>query len=123
MEPPSVPPDPECIPPDPSAIAETVRRSAAATGSFSLGRASASVADLIGDAWTPNGAWYKNGYVKVSADGLRQYRRPAFKRGAGVTRANFESRPAPGGRWVTNAHLDIDPVCPSPEPSEGDLIR
>jgi hypothetical protein len=108
--PPSSPPD--CILPDPVEVADVVRRAAGSTGVFHLGRASAAVADMIGEAWVPNGAWYKNGYVLVSADGLRQYRRPAFKSRVGIVRANLEWRPVPRGSWPNNGHIDIDPACP-----------
>ena len=67
---------------------------------------------MIGAAWVPSGTWRRNGYVLVSSDGLRQYRRPAFKKGIRVTQANIEWRWVPRGGWPNDGHIDIDPTCP-----------
>ena len=45
----------------------------------------------------------------LSADGLRQYRSPAYKPNLGRTQANFEWRSVPRGAWDSNGHLDIYP--------------
>jgi RHS repeat-associated protein len=57
------------------------------------------------------------GRVLVSADGLRQFRLPAMKRGINAvtgesfsgtgTQVNFQSRPTARGAWTSNVHLDI----------------
>ena len=67
---------------------------------------------MIGEAWVPNGTWHKNGYVLISADGLRRYRRPALKSREGLVRANLEWRSVPRGNWPNDGHIDVDPTCP-----------
>lgn len=48
-----------------------------------------------------------NGKALVSADGLRQWRPPSYKRNLGKWQSNFESRLLPRGQWQGNGHLDI----------------
>src|SRR6266511_3147565 len=61
-----------------------LQQAATRTGLYPLGRASARVADALGEAWVGPGAQTisKPGLgfeVKVSVDKLRQYRSPVFK--------------------------------------------
>ncbi|WP_338328083.1 VENN motif pre-toxin domain-containing protein [Rosenbergiella nectarea] len=81
-------------------------------GYFGLGKATANEANVLGEAWV--GAGYrisKDGTSWVSADGLRVYRPPSAKPNStyattGV-QANFEQKLIPGGRPISNGHLDI----------------
>ncbi len=75
------------------------------------GTATTKEADRMGKAWLGPGFRRhkkdKDGYKFVSADGLRQYRRPRYKPNTKKILANFESRPEPKGEYLTNAHLEI----------------
>ncbi len=81
-------------------------------GYFGLGKATANEANSLGEAWV--GSDYKiskDGTSWVSADGLRVYRPPSAKPNSeyattGV-QANFEQKLTPGGRPISNGHLDI----------------
>jgi filamentous hemagglutinin len=90
---------------DDSAI---LQEAAQGAGNFGLGSGTAADAERLGRAWVgPNFAVSRDGSAFVSADGLRQYRRPSFKPSLGRTQANFERRLRPSGSWESNGHLDI----------------
>jgi hypothetical protein len=88
-----------------------IRRDAAAgTGNFGLGSATASEADVLGQAWVGEGSTVaSDGKTLLSEDGMRQYRPPSYKPNLGIQQANFESRlPGQLSRgWQGNGHLDI----------------
>jgi hypothetical protein len=81
-------------------------------GYFGLGKATANEANVLGEAWVgPGYRISKDGTSWVSADGLRVYRPPSAKPNStyattGV-QANFEQKLTPGGRPISNGHLDI----------------
>jgi hypothetical protein len=94
-----------------------LHQAATRTGLYPLGGASAHIADALGEAWVGPGAQAisKSGLgflVKVSTDGLRQYRSPVFKPKRQVTQANYDRRERPKGSWSDRGHVDIDPTCP-----------
>ncbi|WP_275950159.1 hemagglutinin repeat-containing protein [Enterobacter asburiae] len=82
-------------------------------GNFGLGNATANEANALGEAWVgPGYRISKDGTSWVSADGLRVYRPPSAKPNSilattGV-QANFEQKLTPGGRPISNGHLDIN---------------
>jgi hypothetical protein len=77
-------------------------------GNFGIGSATAADADIIGKAWVGDGYTVAgDGRTIVSADGLRQYRPPAYKRRFGVYQANLEWRPDGVNEWQSNAHIWI----------------
>jgi len=82
-------------------------------GNFGLGNATANEANTLGEAWVgPGYRVSKDGSSWVSADGLRIYRPPSAKPNStqattGV-QANFEQKLIPGGRPISNGHLDIN---------------
>ena len=109
--------------PGPDALlraAETGRRGGLRAGgkvtvnNYSIGAATYAEAELVGRAWVSYEG--SSGYQEITArdgthmlisdDGLRQYRLQ-WKVGDRVLRANLESRPAPHGAWVDNAHIEI----------------
>lgn len=81
-------------------------------GNFGLGNATANEANILGEAWVgPGYRISKDGTSWVSTDGLRVYRPPSAKPNStqattGV-QANFEQKLMPGGRPISNGHLDI----------------
>jgi filamentous hemagglutinin len=81
-------------------------------GNFGLGQATSIEANSLGEAWVgPGYRVSSDGSAWVSSDGLRVYRLPSEKPNSpyastGV-QANFESKLAPGGRPISNGHLDI----------------
>ncbi|MDF7680581.1 hypothetical protein PT300_08240 [Enterobacteriaceae bacterium ESL0689] len=81
-------------------------------GYFGLGSATANEANVLGEAWVgPGYRISKDGTSWVSADGLRVYRPPSAKPNSthattGI-QANFEQKLTPGGRPISNGHLDI----------------
>lgn len=91
-------------------IDEIVRRAALVRGNAGVGSATRAEAEAIGRAWVgPNHSTDKSGTILISADKLRQYRRPSFKSDwqGGVWQANRQSRDVPWGFWINNGHLDI----------------
>lgn len=82
-------------------------------GNFGLGNATTNEANALGEAWVgPGYRISKDGSSWVSADGLRVYRPPSAKPNStqattGV-QANFEQKLTPGGRPISNGHLDIN---------------
>ena len=61
---------------------------------------------LAGRMWTGAGS-RSTAVGRISADGLRQYRSPAFKAKLGRVQANFESRAVAKGRWPNNYHVGV----------------
>jgi hypothetical protein len=89
-------------------LAGILKVAATLKGNFGLGSGTAEEAEELGRAWVGEGAeTASDGKTLVSADGTRQYRPPSFKPNLGKVQANFESRPAGGGQWQTNGHLDV----------------
>lgn len=87
-----------------------LRDAAAGTGNFGLGPATASEADVLGQAWVGEGSTVaSDSKTLLSEDGMRQYRPPSYKPNLGIQQANFESRlPGQLSRgWQGNGHLDI----------------
>ncbi len=77
-------------------------------GSFGVGSATAADADILGHAWVGDGyAVASDGKTILSADGLRQYRLPAYKRQLGWFQANLEWRPDSVKEWQSNGHIWI----------------
>ncbi|WP_407321438.1 hemagglutinin repeat-containing protein [Dickeya ananatis] len=81
-------------------------------GNFGLGQATTQEANALGESWVgPGYRISKDGTTWVSQDGLRTYRPPSAKPNStqattGV-QANFEQKLTPGGRPISNGHLDI----------------
>jgi RHS repeat-associated protein len=90
-------------------LAYVLHKAARTRGFYGLGRLTRSEADDVGRAWV--GPSYRTAGprqdILISADGLRQYRPPAYKPSLGRTQANVESRSNPFGQWVNNGHIDI----------------
>lgn len=83
-----------------------VQAARAAEGMAGGIRATRATTWLAGRMWTGAGA-RTTPVGRISADGLRQYRGPAFKSKLGRVQANFESRPGPSGKWTNNFHVDL----------------
>lgn len=89
-------------------ISGMFRTAAGGKGNFGIGTATRQEAQAMGEAWVGPGARVaSDGKTLVSADGLRVYRPPSFKPNLGKVQANFEAKVVPGGRPVSNGHLDI----------------
>lgn len=89
-----------------------LRSAASGKGNFGIGEATAEQAAEMGKAWVGDGARLsKDGSTWVSKDGLRTYRSPSAKPNSELAttgvQANFERKLKPGGRPISNAHLDI----------------
>ena len=84
-----------------------LRAAARGRGNFGIGEGTYETAHRLGDAWVGSGARTTADGIRISSDGLRQFRPPSFKPHLGRFQANFESRFAPSGRWLNNGHLDI----------------
>jgi hypothetical protein len=76
---------------------------------FSLGAATYDEAMMLGEDWVGpgysvsrhlSGAW-------TSADELRLFRAPSWKKQYGIFQADFQRRLSPQGDWYYNGHLDI----------------
>jgi RHS repeat-associated protein len=84
-----------------------LREAAGGKGNFSLGSASASDSNRLGEAWVgPNYDTTSDGYL-TSEDGLRLYRQPSTKPMWRETQSNFQQRYEPSGPWQSNGHLTI----------------
>jgi hypothetical protein len=71
-------------------------------------RTSRSESDRLGGLWVGDGYTVsKDGTAWLSADKLRQYRRPAYKQNLSLTQSNFERRSSPSGYWENDGHLDV----------------
>ncbi len=78
------------------------------TGNFSIGAGTRADAEVLGEAWVgPGATWSGSGRARVSADGLRQYRPPAWKPGWNNYQANFEWKYPDGSSFTNNGHLHI----------------
>ncbi|MCW2481077.1 hypothetical protein [Candidatus Symbiopectobacterium sp. NZEC135] len=81
-------------------------------GNFGLFQSTTQEANALGESWVgPGYRISKDGTTWVSQDGLRTYRPPTAKPNStqattGV-QANFEQKLTPGGRPISNGHLDI----------------
>lgn len=81
-------------------------------GNFTLGEATASQSQILGEAWVgPGSRLASDGTTMVSADGLRQYRPPAAKPNSSYAttgvQANFQGRVSIQTTWTSNGHLNI----------------
>jgi hypothetical protein len=77
-------------------------------GQFGVGSATAADADILGHAWVGEGYTIaSDGTTIVSADGLRQYRPPAYKPRQGRYQANLEWKLHGLRAWQSNAHIEI----------------
>jgi len=78
-------------------------------GNFGVGSATRADADLLGRDFVGPGFTRSrsNPDILTSADGLRKYRPPSFKPSRGGYQANLERRFESGGRFNSNAHIDI----------------
>jgi hypothetical protein len=92
-----------------------LRDAAKGKGNFSLGQATTSEAEALGQAWVgPNYRIASDGKTLVSSDSLRTYRPPSPKDSPYATtgvQANFEQLEIIGGRLkaISNGHLNITP--------------
>ena len=94
----------------PLSLANFEQRATAQKGDFGIGSATAAEIEAMGLAWVGVGyrvAKRSKGKILISANGLRQYRRPTYKPRSGRIRANLESRSIPDGGWASNAHIDV----------------
>ena len=63
---------------------------------------------LAGRMWVGRGSRrMSSGMGRVSKDGLRQWRSPAYKKQFRQYQSNFESRYGPRGRWPNNLHVSV----------------
>jgi filamentous hemagglutinin len=84
-----------------------LREAAVGKGNFGVGSLTAGEADAVGEAWVGSGARTASGGIRVSADGLRQFRPATMKPNLGRVQANLEWRLQPSGAWQGNGHIDI----------------
>jgi hypothetical protein len=92
-----------------------LRAAAQGRGLFGLGAATRAEADAVGRAWV--GADYttsQDGRILLSADRLRQYRPPEYKRKRGIVQANLQWRSKPSGSWPNNGYIDIVNITEAP---------
>jgi hypothetical protein len=81
-------------------------------GNFDMPAGTSKEADFLGDCWTgPNAKLVEyNGqpgkFMRVSQDGMRQYRPPVAK-GDGRMLANFQWKDPVTGTWLGNGHMTI----------------
>jgi hypothetical protein len=89
-------------------ISGLLQEAARKQGNFGMGSATYEEAMVLGRSWVGDG--YRiasDGKSLVSADGLKVFRSPTFKKNLGKVQANFEWKEVKGGANVGNGHLDI----------------
>ena len=89
-----------------------LRAAAQGKGNFGIGSAAFEEAMALGKAWVGEGySVSSSGKALVSADKLRIFRPPSLKPNSPYAttgmQANFEQKLIPGGRPISNAHLDV----------------
>jgi hypothetical protein len=86
-----------------------VREAFQGTGNFGIGYATRQESDELGRAFVGPGFTRSksNSDILISADSLRVYRPPTYKKDLGTVQANLERRFEPGGPINSNAHLEI----------------
>ncbi|MEV6071910.1 hypothetical protein AB0L82_35675 [Nocardia sp. NPDC052001] len=89
-------------------ISGIIREARQGRGDFGVGTGTAAEADAAGRAWVGDGAKLSSdGKAIVSADRLKTYRPPTFKKNLGKTQANYQWRLTPTGEMLGNGHLDV----------------
>ena len=84
-----------------------LKDAASGKGNFGIGEATVEQADSMGDAWVGENAEVLENGIKISKDGLRQYRPPSYKPFLDMIQANLEYKLEGMKRWLGNAHIDI----------------
>lgn len=85
-----------------------LRRARQGIGNFGIPARTRADAEVLGLAWVGKGSRVaSDGTNFISANGLKQYRPPSWKRDLNRFQANFEWRHQPSGPWPNNAHTDI----------------
>ena len=91
-------------------LSGVLRQASKGKGNFGIGMATQEQATAMGYAWVGKG--YKisrDGTALISANGMRQYRPPTFKKKLGKKQANFQRKfdGQISNGWQSNGHLDI----------------
>ncbi len=91
-------------------LSGALRQASKEKGNFGIGVATQEQATAMGYAWVGKG--YKvsrDGTALISANGMRQYRPPTFKKNLGKKQANFQRKfdGQISNGWQSNGHLDI----------------